>query len=325
MGSRIVATGRALPRTAVTNSDLARVMETSDEWIRSRTGIARRYVIASGESLVDIAAAASQTALERAGIRPAELDAIIVGTVSSEYGFPSFACQLQHRMGLDSIPAYDVAAACSGFIYALSVADNAMRVGDYSRVLLVGADALSTMVDWNDRAVAVLFGDGAGAAVMVSEPGPRGVLASLLRSAGEYWHMLSVRTTGVRATLDSEVRRSPDDAIKMKGPELFKIAVRSMADVTLKVAERAGVRLEDISLIVPHQANMRILNAVADRLGIARDKVFTNIDRYGNTSAASVPIALDEAIEMNRIRDNDLVMLNACGGGLTWGANLLRW
>jgi 3-oxoacyl-[acyl-carrier-protein] synthase-3 len=325
MGSRIVATGRALPRTAVTNSDLARVMDTSDEWIRSRTGIARRYVMASGESLVDIAAAASQTALERAGIRPAELEAIIVGTVSAEYGFPSFACQLQHRLGLDSIPAYDVAAACSGFIYALSVADNAMRVGDYSRVLLVGTDALSTMVDWNDRAVAVLFGDGAGAAVMVSEPGPRGVLASLLRSAGEYWNMLSVRATGVRATLDSKVRRSPDDAIKMKGPELFKIAVRSMADVTLKVAERAGVHLEDIALIVPHQANMRILNAVADRLGIAQDKVFTNIDRYGNTSAASVPIALDEAIEMNRIHDNDLVMLNACGGGLTWGANLLRW
>jgi 3-oxoacyl-[acyl-carrier-protein] synthase-3 len=325
MGSRIVATGRALPRTAVTNSDLARVMDTSDEWIRSRTGIARRYVMASGESLVDIAAAASQTALERAGIRPAELEAIIVGTVSAEYGFPSFACQLQHRLGLDSIPAYDVAAACSGFIYALSVADNAMRVGDYSRLLLVGTDALSTMVDWNDRAVAVLFGDGAGAAVMVSEPGPRGVLASLLRSAGEYWNMLSVRATGVRATLDSKVRRSPDDAIKMKGPELFKIAVRSMADVTLKVAERAGVHLEDIALIVPHQANMRILNAVADRLGIAQDKVFTNIDRYGNTSAASVPIALDEAIEMNRIHDNDLVMLNACGGGLTWGANLLRW
>ncbi|HZZ07235.1 MAG TPA: beta-ketoacyl-ACP synthase III [Candidatus Binataceae bacterium] len=325
MGSRIVATGRALPRTAVTNSDLARVMDTSDEWIRSRTGIARRYVMASGESLVDIAAAASQTALERAGIRPAELEAIIVGTVSAEYGFPSFACQLQHRLGLDSIPAYDVAAACSGFIYALSVADNAMRVGDYSRLLLVGTDALSTMVDWSDRAVAVLFGDGAGAAVMVSEPGPRGVLASLLRSAGEYWNMLSVRATGVRATLDSKVRRSPDDAIKMKGPELFKIAVRSMADVTLKVAERAGVHLEDIALIVPHQANMRILNAVADRLGIAQDKVFTNIDRFGNTSAASVPIALDEAIEMNRIHDNDLVMLNACGGGLTWGANLLRW
>ncbi len=177
MGSRIVATGRALPRTAVTNHELARIVDTSDEWVRTRTGIGPRYVMSSGESLVDIAAAASTIALERAGIRPAELEAIIVGTVSSEFGFPSFACQLQHRLGLDSIPAYDVAAACSGFVYALSVADNAMRAGDYSRVLLVGTDALSTMVDWNDRAVSVLFGDGAGAAVMVSEPGPRGVLA----------------------------------------------------------------------------------------------------------------------------------------------------
>ena len=325
MGSRIVATGRALPRTAVSNHDLARRMDTSDEWIRTRTGIARRYVISSGESLVDIAAAASKTALARAGMRPAEIEAIIVGTVSSEYGFPSFSCQLQHRLGVDSIPAYDVAAACSGFIYALSVADNAMRAGEYSRVLVVGADALSTMVDWDDRAVAVLFGDGAGAAVMVAEPGPRGVLSSLLRSSGEYWHLLSVRSSGVRATLDSEVRRSPDDAIKMKGPELFKIAVRSMADVTLKVAERAGVGLAEVALIVPHQANIRILKEVADRLGIAPDKVFTNSDRDGNTSAASVPIALDEALEAKRIHDNDLVLLNACGGGLTWGANLLRW
>ena len=325
MGSRIVATGRALPRTSVSNHDLARVVDTSDEWVRTRTGIERRYVMASGESLVDIAAAASTTALARAGIKPGELDAIIVGTVSSEYGFPSFACQLQHRLGLDSIPAFDVAAACSGFVYALSVADSAMRAGDYARVLLVGTDALSTMVDWNDRAVSVLFGDGAGAAVIVSEPGPRGVLASLLRSSGEYCHLLSVRSTGVRATLDSEARRSPEDAIKMKGPELFKLAVRSIADITLKVAERAGVRMEDIALVVPHQANIRILNAVADRLGLPRERLFTNIDRYGNTSAASVPIALDEALEARRIRDNDLVMLNACGGGLTWGANLLRW
>ncbi|MGZ6229083.1 MAG: beta-ketoacyl-ACP synthase 3, partial [Candidatus Binataceae bacterium] len=250
MGSRIVATGRALPRTAVTNHELARIVDTSDEWVRTRTGIAQRYVMSSGESLVDIAAAASTTALDRAGIRPADLEAIIVGTVSSEFGFPSFACQLQHRLGLDSIPAYDVAAACSGFVYALNVADNAMRAGDYSRVLLVGTDALSTMVDWNDRAVSVLFGDGAGAAVMVSEPGPRGVLASLLRASGEYWHLLSVRATGVRATLDSEVRRSPDDAIKMKGPELFKLAVRSMADVTLKVEpQEAGKGFEFVSEI----------------------------------------------------------------------------
>lgn len=325
MGSRIVATGRALPRTAVSNNDLARHMDTSDQWVRTRTGIVNRYVLSGGESLVDIAADASRIALERAGMQPGELDAIIVGTVSSEYGFPSFACQLQERLGADSIPAFDVAAACSGFIYALSVTDAVMRAGDYSRVLLVGTDALSTMLDWNDRGTAVLFGDGAGAVVMVTEPGPRGVLGSVLHSAGEYADLLSVRSTGVRATLDSEVRRDGNDAIRMKGPELFKMAVRSIEDVTRRVAERAGVRLEDVALIVPHQANIRILNAVAERLGLGADKVFTNIDRYGNTSAASVPIALDEALEAGRIHDNDLVLLNGCGGGLTWGANLVRW
>lgn len=325
MGSRIVATGRATPRTVVTNQELSSLMETSDEWIRSRTGIGQRYVMRSGESLVDVAAEASRTALERAGLTVGEIDAIVVGTVSSEYGFPSFACMLQQQLGADTIPAFDVAAACSGFVYALSVADFSMRAGEYKRVLVVGADALSTMVDWSDRRTAVLFGDGAGAAVMVSEPGDRGVLGSLLRSSGRHWDLLSVRATGTRASLDSEVRRDSEDAIKMKGPELFKIAVKSMEEVSRQVAARAGVKLEDVDLIVPHQANLRIITAVAERLGLPPEKVFTDVDRYGNTSAASVPIALDEAVEMSRIHDNDLIMLNACGGGLTWGASILRW
>jgi 3-oxoacyl-[acyl-carrier-protein] synthase-3 len=325
MTSRIVATGRATPRTVINNHDLSRRMETTDEWVRTRTGIERRYVIATGESLIEIAAQAAETALARAGLKASELDAIVVGTVSSDFGFPSFACQLQYRLGIDVIPAFDVAAACSGFVYALSVADASMRAGDYARVLVVGADALSTMVDWNDRATAVLFGDGAGAVVLVSEKGDRGVLASLLRSAGAYWDLLYVRNRGVRTTMDAEVRRGNEDAIRMKGPELFKIAVKSMEEVSRKVAEHAAVALDEIALIVPHQANLRIINAVAQRLGLGADKVFTNVDRYGNTSAASVPIALDEAFETGRIRDRDLVMLNACGGGLTWGANLLRW
>lgn len=325
MGSRIVSTGRALPRTALSNKDLERYMNTSDEWIRSRTGIGQRYTLRQGESLAEIAVEASRIALERAGIKPTELDAIIVGTVSSEYAFPSFACQVQNGLGIATIPAFDVAAACSGFVYALSVADAHMRAGDFNRVLVVGADALSTMVDWGDRATSVLFGDGAGAAVMVTEAGNRGVLSSLLRSSGEYWNLLSVRATGFRGTVDSEVRRSADDAIKMKGPELFKIAVKSMEEVSRLVAERAGVPLEEIDLFVPHQANMRIISAVAERLGLPQEKVFTNIDRYGNTSAASVPIALDEALERGRISEGNIVMLNACGGGLTWGANLIRW
>ncbi|HYL57306.1 MAG TPA: beta-ketoacyl-ACP synthase III [Candidatus Acidoferrales bacterium] len=325
MGSRIVATGRAVPRTALTNKDLERYMDTSDEWIRSRTGIGQRYAMRHGESLAEIAIAASRTALSRAGMKPSDLDAIIVGTVSSEFAFPSFACQVQNGLGISSIPAFDVAAACSGFVYAISVADAHMRGGDFNRVLVIGADALSTMVDWNDRRTAVLFGDGAGACVMVSEPGNRGVLSSLLRSSGEHWSLLSVRATGTRGTVDSEIRRCADDAIKMKGPELFKIAVKSMEEVSRQVADRAGVKLDEIDLFVPHQANLRIISAVAERLGMPQDKVFTNIDRYGNTSAASVPIALDEALEQGRIRDNNLVMLNACGGGLTWGANLVRW
>jgi 3-oxoacyl-[acyl-carrier-protein] synthase-3 len=325
MGSRIVATGRATPRTIVTNQDLERRMDTSDEWVRTRTGIERRHVLTTGESLVEIAAIASRSALDRAGMKATELDAIVVGTVSSDFGFPSFACQLQHRLGIDTIPAFDVAAACSGFIYAISVADTSIRAGEYERVLVIGADALSTMVDWNDRSTAVLFGDGAGAVVLVNEKGNRGILGSLLRSSGEYWDLLYVRNRGIQTTIDAEARRVNEDSIRMKGPELFKIAVKSMEDVSRKVAARADVPIEDISLIVPHQANLRIINAVAQRLGLGADKVFTNVDRYGNTSAASVPIALDEALEANRIRDNDLVMLNACGGGLTWGANLIRW
>jgi 3-oxoacyl-[acyl-carrier-protein] synthase-3 len=300
-------------------------MDTSDEWIKSRTGIGQRYALRQGESLTDIAVDASRIALERAGMKPGDLDAIIVGTVSSEYAFPSFACQVQNGLGINTIPAFDVAAACSGFVYAVSVADAHMRAGDFKKVLVVGADALSTMVDWGDRRTSVLFGDGAGAAVMVTESNNRGVLSSLLRSSGEYWNLLSVRATGIRGTVDSEIRRSADDAIQMKGPELFKIAVKSMEDVSRLVAERAGVKLEEIDLFVPHQANMRIISAVAERLGMPQEKVFTNIDRYGNTSAASVPIALDEAIERGRIKENNIVMLNACGGGLTWGANLIRW
>jgi 3-oxoacyl-[acyl-carrier-protein] synthase-3 len=300
-------------------------MDTSDQWVRSRTGIAQRYVLRSGESLLEIACTASRTALERAGLSPKELDAVVVGTVSSEYGFPSFACQLQHRLGADSGAAFDVAAACSGFIYALSVADSMMRADGFERVLVVGADALSTMVDWRDRSTAVLFGDGAGAVVLVPDSGPRGVLGSLLRSAGNHWELLTVRSTGVRATLDAEARRRADDAIQMRGPELFRIAVRSMEEVTREVVTRAKLNIDDVSLIVPHQANLRIIQAVAERLGLPREKVFVNIERYGNTSAASVPIALDEALEQRLIKDNDLVLLNACGGGLTWGANLLRW
>ena len=277
------------------------------------------------DSLVEIAAQASRQALDRAGLSVNDVEAIICGTVSSDYAFPSFACQLQRALAIDSIPAFDVAAACSGFVYAMAVADAGMRTGSWHKTLVVGADALSTMVDWGDRSTAVLFGDGAGAVVMVSEPGQRGILGTLLRSSGSLADLLSGKATGIRCTAEAEVRRGSDDAIKMRGPELFKVAVKSMADITRQVVEQAGQRLGDVSVIVPHQANIRIIDAVAERLNLEKDRVFVNIDRYGNTSAASVPIALDEALEAGRIHENDLVLMVACGGGLTWGASLLRW
>ncbi|HLH75716.1 MAG TPA: beta-ketoacyl-ACP synthase III [Candidatus Binataceae bacterium] len=325
MGSRIIGTGRALPALCLTNSDLESRLDTSDEWIKTRTGISQRHLLGHAESLVDIATAASRKALQAAGLEGSQLDAIIAATVSSEYAFPSFACQVQRELGLSSIPAFDVAAACSGFLYAMAVADHALRGGGWKRVLVVGADALSTMVDWSDRRTAVLFGDGAGAAVMAFEPGPRGILDTQLRAAGEAWNLLSVRATGTRASADAQTRREPADALKMRGPELFKVAVKSMEEITRLVIERAGLSVADIHLVVPHQANLRILTAVAERLGIASNKVFTNLDRYGNTSAASVPIALDEACQAGLIHTDDLILLNACGGGLTWGASVLRW
>jgi 3-oxoacyl-[acyl-carrier-protein] synthase-3 len=325
MGSRILGTGRSLPQACLSNHDLTTRLDTSDEWIRTRTGISHRYLIRAGESLVEIAAQAGKKALERSALSPSDLDAIVCGTVSAEYAFPSFACQLQRTLGVTSIPAFDVSAACSGFVYAMAVADSTMRAGDWNRVLVIGADALSTMVDWGDRSTAVLFGDGAGAVVMATEPGPRGVVATLLRSSGELADLLTAKGTGLRCTAEAEARRSPDDALQMRGPELFKVAVKSMADITRQVVERAGFKLEDVDVIVPHQANIRIINAVAERLGLNPEKVFVNIERYGNTSAASVPIALDEAVENGRIHDNDLVLMVACGGGLTWGASLLRW
>jgi 3-oxoacyl-[acyl-carrier-protein] synthase-3 len=325
MGSRIVGTGRATPPSRVSNHELEAKIDTSDEWIKTRTGISSRYLIRTGESLVEVAAHASREALRKAGLNASQLDAIIVGTVSSDFAFPSFGCQLQNLLGLDSIPAFDVAAACAGFVYALSVTDSMMRAGDFKRVLLVGTDALSTMVDWGDRSTCVLFGDGAGAVVMVAEAGARGVLGTVLRSSGRLADLLAVRATGFRAPANSERRRDPEDAMKMRGPELFKVAVRGLEEATRAVVAQAGLKLEDLALVIPHQANIRIINGVGERLKLPPEKVFINVDRYGNTSSASIPIALDEAIEAGRLRDGDLVVLNACGGGLTWGASLVRW
>jgi 3-oxoacyl-[acyl-carrier-protein] synthase-3 len=324
MGARIIGTGSAVPSTCLTNDDLAGRVDTNHKWIVTRTGIQERRVLRQDEGLLDLIHAASETALKAAGLSAQDLDVILVATVSGEYAFPSTACLLQTRLGVDNIPAFDVAAACAGFVYGLSVAHSYLKSGEYNRILLVGADALSSMVNWGDRATCVLFGDGAGAVVLENQPNDRGLLSTVVESSGALWQLLHVRS-GLRQTFDQAGEQEPDWGIQMKGPELFKVAVRALSDVTKKALEKAGLAPEDIKLMVPHQANLRIIQAVADRLGASMDKVHCNVDRFGNTSAASIPIALDEAVREGKVQEDDIVVLNGCGGGLTWGASVARW
>ncbi len=324
MSARIIGTGSAVPSTCLTNTDMAKRVATSHEWIVTRTGIHERRAMKHGEDILDLMHGASTQALEAAGLSARDLQAIVVATVSGDYYFPSTACLLQARLGVDSIPAFDVGAACAGFVYGLSVVHSYAKSGEYGRMLLVGADALSTMVNWQDRSTCVLFGDGAGAVVLDTQPGERGLLSTVIESSGAMWELLYVRS-GQRQTFDQEGIQPKDWGIQMKGPELFKVAVRALSDVACKALERAGLTPTDVHLMIPHQANLRIIQAVADRLGLGMDKVHCNVQRFGNTSAASIPIALDEAVRAGKIHDNDIIVLNACGGGLTWGASVVRW
>ncbi|MBI3300665.1 MAG: ketoacyl-ACP synthase III [Deltaproteobacteria bacterium] len=324
MGARIIGTGSAVPSTCLTNADMERRVATSHDWIVTRTGIHKRRAMKQGEDILDLMHAASTQALEAAGLGAQDLQAIVVATVSGDYFFPSTACLLQARLGVDTIPAFDVGAACAGFVYGMSVVHSYVKSGEYGRLLLVGADTLSTMVNWQDRSTCVLFGDGAGAVVLDNQPGERGLLSTVIESSGALWELLYVRS-GPRQTFDQEGIQPKEWGIQMKGPELFKVAVRALSDVACKALERAGLSPTDVHLMIPHQANLRIIQAVADRMGVGMEKVHCNIQRFGNTSAASIPIALDEAVRAGKIHDNDIVVLNACGGGLTWGASVVRW
>jgi 3-oxoacyl-[acyl-carrier-protein] synthase III len=324
MGARIIGTGSAVPLTCLTNADMEKRVATTNEWIVTRTGIEERRAMKQREDILDLMHDASVQALHASGLKASDLQAIVVATVSGDYYFPSTACLLQARLGIDTIPAFDVSAACAGFVYGMSVVHSYAKSGDYGRMLLVGADALSTMVNWEDRSTCVLFGDGAGAIVLDVQPGDRGLLSTVIESNGALWELLYVRS-GHRQAFDQEGRHPKDWGIQMKGPELFKVAVRSLSDVASKALARSGLAATDMHLMIPHQANLRIIKAVADRMGVGMDKVYCNVQRFGNTSAASIPIALDEAVRQGKIRDNDIVVLNACGGGLTWGASVVRW
>ena len=325
--SVIRGTGSAVPATVVTNHDLARIVDTSDEWITTRTGIKERRVLEEDQAASDLALRASQRALEDAGVAVEDLDAIIVGTCTADYQFPSLACVLEAKLGARDVFSFDVNAACSGFLNALSVTDMFIRSGRIRNALVVGSDVLSRFLDWQDRTTCILFGDGAGAAVVsASDNGDgRGILSSRLQTDGSYAETLYIRAGGSKKPATPETVEKREHSIFMNGKEVFKVAVRSMEDISRRVLDDAELCVDDVSLVVPHQANRRIITALAARLDIPMEKVIVTVHKYGNTSAASIPVALDEVRREGRIADGDIVLLNAFGAGFAWGAAVIRF
>jgi len=318
MNSRIVGTGSYLPEKILTNADLEKIVDTSDEWIRSRTGIRSRHIAADGELTSDLALPAAQKALQSAGVAAGDLDMIIVATTTPDMIFPSTACILQSRLGIAGCPAFDLQAVCSGFVYALGTADLFIRAGQAKKVLVVGAEVYSRILDWNDRGTCVLFGDGAGAVMLAASNTP-GILATRLHADGSYKDHLSVPGS-VRG---GKVWGRP--FVHMDGGSVFRFAVRVFEEVAHEVLDQAGLKVSDLDWFVPHQANIRIMEATARRLGLPVEKVIATVDHHGNTSAASIPLALDEAVRDGRIRPGQTLLLEGVGGGFTWGAVLLRW
>ena len=321
----ILGTGHSYPEGILTNADLARIVETSDDWITTRTGIKQRRKAAPGEYTSLFAVRAARQAIERARLDPADIDLLLCATVTPDQILPSTGCIVQAELGANNAAAMDIVAACSGFLYGVSLADSMIRTGQVRHAVVVGAEILTQYVDYTDRQTCVLFGDGAGAAVLGPVENGRGILASKIKSDGRYEEQLYSPGGGTRRKPTPETLAAGDHFFKMKGNELFKVAVRSMAEVSRAVLDQAGAKADDISLFIPHQANQRITEAVADRLNVDMEKVYSNIAVHGNTSSASIPIALDECVESGRIKPGDLVLMASFGGGVTWGAVLMRW
>ena len=324
MKARIAGTGSYAPAKVLTNADLERMVATSDQWITERTGIKERRIAAPGEACSDLAVKAAQRALDAAGVGADDLDLILLATCTGDYPLPATACLIQHQLGATRAAACDISAACCGFVYALSVAEAYVRTG-MRHVLVIGSEVMSAITDWTDRNTCILFGDGAGAAVITTAEGDRGILSTHLRSDGALWDLIAVPGGGSRMPPSEKVLTEKMTCIKMKGNETFKVAVRMLEEIARETLAANGLNVSDLDLYVPHQANVRILKAVAERLGLPPEKVMLNLDRFGNTSAASIPIALDEAVRAGRIKDGSLVMLGAFGAGLTWASALIRW
>jgi 3-oxoacyl-[acyl-carrier-protein] synthase III len=325
VNAHIVGWGKYVPERVLTNDDLMHMVDTSDEWIRTRTGIVERHIVAEEESTATMAIEAAHAALEMANLRPTDLNLIIVATATPDHAFPATACLVQDALGATHAACFDLAAGCSGFVYGVGLAADLISSGAYVNALVIGAETLTRITDWDDRATCVLFGDGAGAVILQANGSDGGVLSSVLGADGSGGDLLHLPAGGSRYPASHQTVSEGLHYLKMKGREVFRFAVRAMPAATRLVLEKAGLTIDDLSLIIPHQANYRITDASAKALGIPQEKVFSNVDRYGNTSAASIPIALCEAVEQDRIHRDDLVVFVGFGAGLTWAAAAVRW
>jgi 3-oxoacyl-[acyl-carrier-protein] synthase-3 len=321
----ILGPGSALPEKVITNFDLEKIVDTSDRWITERTGIKERRQAGPTETTSMLCICAARKALEMAGLEPADLDMIICSTISPDMPLPSTAAFIQRGLGARAVIAFDLAAACSGFLFAMTVAEQFIRNGKAKYALIVGAELLSRFLDYQDRATCVLFGDGVAAGIIGPSTPPSGILATEMHADGAYADHLFIPAGGTARPASCETVRAREHYIKMRGNELFKVAVRSMEEVSRSVLRQAGVSPDQLDLFIPHQANQRITDAVQDRLGVSAEKVFSNISRIGNTSSASIPLCLDECVRSGRVKRGDLILMSAFGAGVTWGSVLIRW
>ncbi|ACD95655.1 beta-ketoacyl-ACP synthase III [Trichlorobacter lovleyi] len=324
--ARITGTGSAVPDKVLTNHDLEKLVDTNDEWITTRTGIKQRRIAAENEYTSTFATLAARRALAMAGVSPEELDLIILGTVTPDFPFPATACIVQQELGAHHAAAFDLSAACSGFIYGLNMAEAYIKSGMARKVLVMGAEVLTRIVDFTDRNTCILFGDGAGAVIVEADSGGQGILSSHIFTNGAHWGLLYQPGCGGRNPATGPTTYSDKlYYLRMEGNEVFKHAVRAMGDAAVAALEHNSVTADDVSLLIPHQANRRIIEATGKRVGIPEDRIFVNLHKYGNTSSASIPLALDEANREGRLKSGDLVLLDAFGGGFTYGSVLLRW